>query len=254
MRIPIVLCLVSFLVSAVSAAQAADTPPVYQLRVYTAAEGKLPALLERFREHTCALFEKHGLAMVGAWTPIDSAKDGDKLYYVLRSPSAEAGHAAWAAFRADPEWIKVKAESEARAGGPLVASVESTFLAPTDYSPALPHLEGSHVYELRTYVTNPGKLDGLDARFRNHTLKLFERHGMINLPYWHPLDGEAGAGTTLVYFVAHASREAAAKSWRAFIDDPEWKAVHAESEKDGAFLVRGPASVYLVPVDFSPLK
>jgi hypothetical protein len=238
----------------VSVAHATAAPPAYQLRVYTAAEGKMPTLLERFRDHTCALFQKHGIEMIGAWTPADPAKDGDNLYYVVRFPGAEAGKAAWAAFRADPEWIKVKADSEARADGPLTARVESTDLAPTDYSPPLPTLTGSHVYELRTYVTNPGKLDGLDARFRNHTLKLFERHGMINLPYWHPVDPEQGAGTTLIYFVAHASREAAAKSWADFVNDPEWKAVRAESEKEGAFLVRGPASVYLVPVDFSPLK
>jgi hypothetical protein len=239
---------------ATASARAGDMPTVYQLRVYTAAEGMMPALLERFRDHTCALFQKHGIEMVGAWTPADPAKDGNKLYYVVCFKDANTGKAAWAAFREDPEWIKAKADSEARAGGPLVARVDTTDLAPTDYSPPMPKLEGSHVFELRTYITNPGKLDGLDARFRDHTLKLFGLHGMINLPYWHPVDPEQGAGTTLVYLLAHASREAAAKSWSDFINDPEWKAVRAESEKDGTFLVRGPASVYLVPTDFSPLK
>ncbi|HUG12707.1 MAG TPA: NIPSNAP family protein, partial [Opitutaceae bacterium] len=119
--------LASFLASA--AARAGDAPPVYQLRVYTAAEGKMPALLERFRDHTCALFEKHGIALVGAWTPANPAKDGNKLYYVVSFQSVEAGEAASAAFGADPEWIKVKSESEARAGGPLVARGELTYLA-----------------------------------------------------------------------------------------------------------------------------
>jgi hypothetical protein len=252
MKLLRLILLVSCLATAT--ARAGDTLPVYQLRVYTVAEGKMPALLERFRDHTCALFEKHGISLIGAWTPADPAKDGNTLYYVVTVPSVDAGEAAWAALRADPEWIKVKSESEAREGGPLVTRGEMTYLTPTDYSPALPRLEGSHVYELRTYITNPGKLAGLDARFRNHTLKLFERHGMINLPYWHPVDPDQGASTTLIYFVAHASREAAAKSWTNFVNDPEWKAVRAESEKDGAFLVRSPDSVYLIPTDFSPLK
>lgn len=238
----------------IATARANNSDLIVQLRIYTAAEGKLPVLVDRFRDHFCALLARHGITLVGAWTPVDRAKHGDTLYYVVSVPSVEAGEVAWAALRADPEWIKAKADSEARAGGPLVANVESTYLAPTDYSPPLPHLEGSHVFELRTYVTNPGKLDGLDARFRNHTLKLFERHGMINLPYWHPVDSGQGAGTTLVYLLAHDNSEAAVRSWTGFREDPEWNAVRVESEQDGAFLVKPPESVFLVPTDFSPLK
>jgi hypothetical protein len=108
------------------------------------------------------------------------------------------------------------------------------------------------VFELRTYTAAPGKMDALNARFREHTCKLFETHGMTNIGYWNPSNpGEANQ--KLIYILAFPSREAADKSWRAFRDDPEWKAVQKASEKDGR-LVTKVESVYLNPTDYSPLK
>jgi hypothetical protein len=225
--------------------------PVYELRIYYTHPGKMPDLLKRFREHTCALFEKHGMVNVGYWLPVE-AKDQDKLYYVLRHASRDAAKASWTAFVNDADWIKARDASEA--AGKIVSKVDSVYLAATDYSPAVPSLKGSHVYELRTYVTNEGKLDDLDARFRNHTIKLFEKHGMINLPYWHPTNADKGAGKTLIYFLAHDSVEAARKSFDAFRQNPEWISVRTASEKDGPLLVQPPASVFLQPVDFSKLQ
>jgi hypothetical protein len=106
----------------------------FEMRIYTAAEGKLEALHARFRDHTNALFTKHGIEMVGYWTPVNE-KDGagKKLIYILAYPSQEAREAAWKAFAADPEWVKAKAASEAN--GKLVDKVESIYMKPTDYSP-----------------------------------------------------------------------------------------------------------------------
>jgi hypothetical protein len=132
--------------------------------------------------------------------------------------------------------------------------VDSVYLETTDYSPGVPALSGSHVYELRTYVCNDGKLADLDARFRDHTLKLFAKHGMINLPYWHPTDADKGAGKTLIYLLAHDSVEAAKKSFDAFRQDPDWIKARDASEAAGKILVSPPASVYLTPTDFSALK
>lgn len=106
------------------------------------------------------------------------------------------------------------------------------------------------VYELRTYTTHEGKLDNLHARFRDHTTKLFEKHGIENIAYWVPV-GE-GSDNTLVYIIAHDSNEAAKKSWSDFIGDPEWRKVATESEKDGKILSKRPDSVYMTPTDFSP--
>src|SRR3954468_492660 len=78
------------------------------------------------------------------------------------------------------------------------------------------------VYELRTYTAAPGKLDDLNARFRNHTLKLFEKHGIVNFGYWVPINN---TNNQLIYLLGHPDREAAKSSWKAFGSDPEWQKV-----------------------------
>jgi hypothetical protein len=109
------------------------------------------------------------------------------------------------------------------------------------------------IFELRTYVAAPGKLDALNARFRNHTNKLFQKHGMELVGYWTPLDGE-DAKNTLIYILAYPNREAAKKSWASFSADPEWQKVRAETEKDGKMLASPPKSIYMKPTDYSPMK
>ena len=109
-----------------------------------------------------------------------------------------------------------------------------------------------HVYELRTYTTLPGRLDALTSRFRDHTTKLFEKHGMRNVGYWVPMDSPASQNT-LIYILEHDSREAAKKSWDDFQNDPEWKKVRDDSEANGK-IVEKVVSVYMTPTDFSKLK
>jgi hypothetical protein len=106
---------------------------VFEIRTYYTLEGRLPALNKRFREHTCDLFKKHGMELIGFWTPIDE-KDGknDKLVYILAYPSREAAAASWKAFQSDPEWIKARDASEK--DGKIVKKVESVYLNPTEYS------------------------------------------------------------------------------------------------------------------------
>ena len=106
------------------------------------------------------------------------------------------------------------------------------------------------VYELRIYHAAPGKLPELLARFRDHTVKLFDRHGMKSLAYWTPLD-EPEKSNTLIYVLQHPSREAATANWKSFQDDPEWKSVRDKSEANGK-LVEKVDSTYLALADFSP--
>jgi hypothetical protein len=113
-------------------AKAQSGGPVYELRIYTAVEGKLPAVIARFRDHTVKLFVKHGMVSVGYWVPADPPKSQNTLYYILKHKSREAATASWAAFRKDPEWLKVQKESEAN--GKIVDKTESVFLSPTDFS------------------------------------------------------------------------------------------------------------------------
>jgi hypothetical protein len=109
------------------------------------------------------------------------------------------------------------------------------------------------VFEIRTYHTFPGRLDALNKRFREHTMKLFEKHGMTNVGYWVPQDSPDHE-TTLIYVISHASREAAKANWAAFIADPEWKKVAADSEADGGKIIEKLESVFVDATDYSPLR
>jgi len=115
-----------------SAGFAAAQDRVYELRTYTCNEGKLEALKARFRDHTIAIFKHHGMESIGYWVPQDPEKSKNTLIYILAHPSLEAAQKNWAAFRSDPEWLKVKAESEA--AGPIVQKTESVYMTPTDFS------------------------------------------------------------------------------------------------------------------------
>jgi hypothetical protein len=106
---------------------------VFELRTYYAAPGKMEALHARFRDHTVGLFQKHGMTIVGFWSPLDKTEAEKKLVYILAYPSKEAADKSWKAFREDPEWVKAKDESERN--GKLVDKVESVYMSPTDYSP-----------------------------------------------------------------------------------------------------------------------
>ncbi len=107
----------------------------FEMRIYTTHDGKLDALHKRFRDHTNRIFKKHGMQLVGYWTPTDVEEASNTLVYILAYPSREARDKSWDAFRADPEWQKVFKESHEEAGGPIVKNVVSKFMTPTDYSP-----------------------------------------------------------------------------------------------------------------------
>jgi len=111
----------------------------------------------------------------------------------------------------------------------------------------------SRAFEMRTYYAAPGKLEALNARFRDHTCALFKKHGMEIVGFWIPMDKEQGAENKLVYILAHKSREAAKKSFADFGKDPEWQKARAESEANGK-LVEKVESVFLSATDYSPLK
>jgi hypothetical protein len=117
--------------------------------------------------------------------------------------------------------------------------------------PAAPVVEaqGSKVFELRTYTSPDGKLPNLQARFRDHTMRIFQKHGMSNVGYWVPQD----TPNTLVYIISHASREQAKQNWAAFQKDPEWQKVAQESQVDGKIVARV-ESVFMNAADYSPIK
>ena len=114
------------------------------------------------------------------------------------------------------------------------------------------HAQGGKVFEMRTYTAPDGKLPNLQARFRDHTIRIFNKHNMKSVGYWVPQDAPA-KDNTLVYIISHDSREAAKKSWADFQADPEWKKVSAESQVDGP-IVSKVVSVFMDATDYSPIK
>ncbi|MDP9052876.1 MAG: NIPSNAP family protein [Acidobacteriota bacterium] len=109
----------------------------------------------------------------------------------------------------------------------------------------------TQVYELRTYTAPAGKLDALEARFRDRTETLFKRHDIKVVGYWVPTDNK---NNEVICIAEHKSQEDAAKNWAAFQADDEWKKIRAETEVGGSLTVKHPDSVYMRPLDFSKLR
>jgi hypothetical protein len=153
------------------------------------------------------------------------------------------------------------AEGASRLGGERQTGEQGgdTYLQATDYSPEIAPAAGNgdRVFELRTYTTTPGNLGALHSRFRDHTVGLFAKHGMTNLFYWQPMADQQRAESTLIYFLAHSSVEAAKKSFGTFREDPTWIAARkASEEKAGGSLTipDGVQSLFLKATDYSPTR
>jgi hypothetical protein len=242
-----------------SAAPAAPEIGLYELRTYTTNPGKMGALDARFRDHTIGLFRKHGMTPVAFFhvAPAADGKEDNRLVYIMGYKDRAARDEAWRAFSADPDWQKVYKDSEAN-GAILAKAPENVFLTTTDYSPKLDtrSAAAARFFELRTYTANPGKLEDLHSRFRDHTLTIFAKHGMTNFLYWRPTGGQPQLDNKLVYLLAFPNLEARTTAFRNFSADPEWQKVSQESNKNGPLLAQtgGVVAVQLVPTDYSPLK
>jgi hypothetical protein len=136
--------------------------------------------------------------------------------------------------------------------GRFVSTTALALVAIASGSASIARAADQRAFELRTYTAAEGKLDALHARFREHTIGLFEKHGMEVIGFWTPV-GDKAAPNTLVYLLAYPSVEARAASWKGFVDDPEWKKVYAESQKDGSLTTKV-ESVMLAPTDYSAMK
>lgn len=231
-----------------------NTARLYEIRIYYPTPGKEAEIVDRFRQYTTKLFEKHGMENIGYWTPTDPSHK--ELVYILAYPDKAARDASWKAFGSDPAWKEVVAKTEAN--GKLVAKVDQIFMKESDFSPKVRVKAKSpnRVFEMRTYTAAPGKLPNLLDRFRNHTLKLFKKHGMTNVGYFvttDPTKPDESGQSRLVYFLAHKSEAAGKASFDAFRKDPDWVKAKGDSEKGGPITTKV-ESLYLVPTDYSPMK
>ncbi len=254
------LCL-AFLAALCSPAQAAEPDTrVYELRIYTAAEGKWEQLLTHFSEHRVKLYEKCGATSVGYWVPLEG--DEKKIVFLLSYKDMESR------IRSEQQFLdlfagggknkKLVENSEITTGRGLTSKTEEYILTATDFSPAIDIADKSpRVFELRTYTATPGNLPNLLARFRDHTVKLFEKHGMTNIGYWVPVSMQPEKEVTLIYLLAHKDRDAAKASFAAFGKDPAWQEARKASEVKGGgplTIKGGVQSQFLKPMEFSKLK
>ena len=154
-------------------------------------------------------------------------------------------------------WPSLTAFEEARTKLPVATSylrMETQLLKAFDGLPALAVQAApkARVFELRTYTAPDGKLEELHARFRNHTMRIFQKHSISNVAYFRPEDSPLKENT-LIYLIAHPSREAAKQNWAAFQKDPEWQKVAQESQVNGKIVAKVD-SVFLDATDYSPMK
>jgi hypothetical protein len=227
----------------------------YEMRIYHVAPGKMAELEARFKNHVCGFFDQYKLEDLIYLKPLENPES--KIVYLLRAPTRDARNASFKDFGADPAWKKVWKETEAN--GTLVSKIENRFFFATDFSPEikLPTADQKkRVFEIRTYTTSGKNLAALHGRFRDHTIKLFSKHGMEHFGYWEPELTDAGHDNTLVYFLSHASKDAHAASFNAFRADPLWVAAKEATEKaaGGSLTVPdGVKSELYTVADFSPV-
>lgn len=244
-RFTLLLLLISF----IGFAKKPDTR-YFEMRIYYCHPGRLDALISRFTNHTTKIFEKHGMTNVGYWVP--NKNTDNTLYYILSYPSQAARDSSWKQFGRDPEWKAVASKSEET--GKIVAKVTSVFLNATDYSPKIKPSSAAEdrTFELRTYTATPGNLAQINTRFRDHTTKLFKKHGMQNIAYFNSIEKDP-ANNKLVYLLAHKSEAAAKASFDAFRLDPKWIKVRNASEEKGK-IVEKVESMFMTPTSFSTIR
>jgi hypothetical protein len=245
---------------------------LYELRFYTTNDGKLPALHQRFRNHTLRLFEKHGMENVIYWTVEEGARGEEEikdnmLVYIISHRDKASHDASWDAFLNDPEWQRVAEESE-KDGKILAEPPRSILMTATDFSAEISPRDNSdaepRLFELRQYNDGPDRLPSTVDRFASGEKDLFTKHGMETVGFWTATDNSA-----FIYLLAHQDRDAARESWQAFF--PEFReflegyrsrsrseqpepAAQADAQRSrqrrgGGFEVR-----FLRPTDYSPHK
>ncbi|MCH7399303.1 NIPSNAP family protein [Belliella sp. DSM 107340] len=241
--------LILFLVSFSILASAQDSR-YFEMRTYTAHEGKRSDLISRFENHTLQLFEKNGIENIAYFIPLDPTDY--KLTFIIAYPDKDSREKLWEKFANDPEWTKVKNSSESN--GPLVSNIEQTFMVnANDLSPEMSKLSSKKkIFELRKYDLEPGKVDAINARFRDYTREIFPRYGMTNVMYWYTVE-EEGVQPKLVYLLAHKNEKMANFGNAKFEEDADWKKIKAASEMNGP-IVKKVEMKYLKALSFSPMK
>jgi heme-degrading monooxygenase HmoA len=229
-------------------AQSLPTSAYFEMRTYTVHEGKMPDLIQRFQNHTRALFTKHGIESVSYF--LSEEQPEKQLTFIIGYPSASERDIRWNNFANDPEWKAVAAASEAN--GKIVQKVDQVFMVWAKGLNSRKISRPSGIFQLRTYHLLPGRLDAIQSRFRDHTQALFEKQGLSNYPYWITVEKD-GSQPKLVYFIGHQSKEEFNAAFGRFVADPEWIKVRDASEVSGKIVEKIDSHFYTA-LPFSPMK
>ena len=240
------ICLLSF---SSFAQQNSDMKSTYfEVRKYYANEGKLQDLLNRFQNHTLKLFEKAGMENIAYFVPVENTDNS--MTYILGYPDEKSRDLMWAEFGNDPEWKKAKSDSEVNGG--LVKRVDQTFMVLAPHLNDTPKPVPSGVIQMRTYTLFEGKVENIQARFRDHTQDLFAKQDLRNYPYWMTVPKD-GSQPKLLYLLGAKDQASFDTGFQAFVKDPEWITVRDASEASGKIVEKIDA-VMFTTLPYSPLK
>ena len=223
-----------------------DDGPVYELRIYAAAEDRLGHLIARFREHTDRLFRKHKMEPVAYWLPTDgTAKEKRRFVYILKHPSRYAAYQNWNAFTHDPEWkrgVLEKPEFQRL----LSERPESIFLTSNGFPNKSNRSNTPSIYELRINTAKPEKLAALHQYHNDQGLKLHLKHDIHTMGCWFAYD-RPESENALYTLLRHPSRPQAELNWKSLESDSAWR-------KTKGNLAEKTERLYLKPLNFSPMK
>ncbi len=220
----------------------------FEIRKYYANEGKLQDLINRFQNHTLKLFEKAGMENIAYFLPVDNTDNS--MTYILGYPDEASRDKMWQSFMNDPEWKK--AYEASHVNGPLVKSVEQTFMVLAPHLNDTPKPMPSGVIQMRTYHLFEGKVPNIQARFRDHTQALFAKQDLRNYPYWMTVEKD-GTQPKLVYLLGAKDQASFDAGFQAFVKDPAWLKARDESEASGKIVEKVDAVMFKT-LPFSPLK
>lgn len=228
----------------------------YELIDWHSSAMALDELHHHLREFALPHFGKYGIETLGCWVP--AQENANNIRFILRSPNREAREATWRALNADTQWDDMFG-ANGKASRLLARKAQSILMGLTDYSPTVESqtITRDRIFEFRTYVAAPGRLAMLNTRFRDHTMRLFERHGMKNIAYWNRLADQEGSCATLFYLLSHRDRLAAQTSFDSFMADPDWQSAFLASQATGSLVAPPPLGVqsaFYNATDYSPVR
>ena len=229
----------------------AEPPPYFEIRIYDVTTNKMDGVLERFRETVDPIRRRHGICAVGYWTAITPT--GEKYVYLMKAASAADLATREKAFGADPDFQAGFAASNRKHGKtldhittiPLITDPAAQF----NFTPTDPF----RTFELRQYSVPAAKLAAFRARWRDHAIPIYARHGLQSIGWWQAAKPDPTGRETFICLLAGTSPAAIQKAIADFHADPEWRAITEQTEQDGP-LRDGVVTLTLRPTEFSALR